>query len=70
MLSLMDDSSRRRAVVAGGRRRVEEAFSLSRMIGAYGSLYASLMTGKPIEERSSRTAAAPKTVPGSVSGGQ
>ena len=70
MLSLIGDSPRRREVIAGGRRRVEEAFSLSRMIGAYESLYASLMNGKPIREPFSHTAATPETVPGSVSGGQ
>jgi len=43
ILSLMDDSPRRRELVEGGRRRVEEAFSLRRMVGAYESLYASLM---------------------------
>ncbi len=35
--------ARRHEIGAGGRRRVEEAFSLRRMIGAYESLYASLV---------------------------
>jgi glycosyltransferase involved in cell wall biosynthesis len=42
ILSLMNDATRRRELSAGGRRRVEEAFSLGRMIRAYESLYASL----------------------------
>jgi len=43
ILALVNDRSRRYEIGAGGRRRVEEAFSLRRMIGAYESLYASLV---------------------------
>jgi glycosyltransferase involved in cell wall biosynthesis len=43
MLSLVHDPARRGDLGAGGRRRVEEAFSLARMIRAYESLYASLV---------------------------
>jgi glycosyltransferase involved in cell wall biosynthesis len=43
ILGLVNDRSRRYEIGAGGRRRVEEAFSLRRMIGAYESLYASLV---------------------------
>jgi glycosyltransferase involved in cell wall biosynthesis len=43
ILSLMNDASRRGELSAGGRRRVEEAFSLHRMIRAYEALYASLV---------------------------
>jgi len=43
ILALVNDRSRRYEIGAGGRRRVVEAFSLRRMIGAYESLYASLV---------------------------
>ncbi len=43
MRSLADDPARRSALGAGGRRRVEEAFSLSRMIAEYEHLYQSLL---------------------------
>jgi glycosyltransferase involved in cell wall biosynthesis len=43
ILSLINDSTRRRLLSAGGRERVEEAFSLKRMIRNYESLYASLV---------------------------
>ena len=43
ILSLVNDPARRRELSTGGRRRVEQAFSLRRMIGAYESLYASLV---------------------------
>ena len=43
ILALMNDPNQRRELSAGGRRRVEEAFSLQRMIGAYEALYASLV---------------------------
>ena len=43
ILSLVNDPARRRELSTAGRRRVEQAFSLRRMIGAYESLYASLV---------------------------
>jgi L-malate glycosyltransferase len=43
MRLLADDPERRSALGAGGRRRVEEAFSLSRMIADYEHLYRSLL---------------------------
>jgi glycosyltransferase involved in cell wall biosynthesis len=43
ILALMNDPNQRRELSAGGRRRVEEAFSLQRMIRAYEGLYASLV---------------------------
>jgi glycosyltransferase involved in cell wall biosynthesis len=43
LLSVLDDDSRRSALSAAGRRRVEEAFSLRRMVRTYESLYASLV---------------------------
>jgi glycosyltransferase involved in cell wall biosynthesis len=43
MLSLIRDANRCRELSGAGRRRVEEAFSLGRMIRAYESLYASLV---------------------------
>ena len=36
ILSLMDDRHEAAELMEGGRRRVEEAFSLRRMVGAYG----------------------------------
>ncbi len=44
--SLMDDRTRRQELMEGGRRRVEAAFSLRRMVGAYAALYAGLMNEK------------------------
>jgi len=41
--SLMSDAERRRELSVGGRRRVEDAFSLRRMVKAYEALYTSLM---------------------------
>jgi glycosyltransferase involved in cell wall biosynthesis len=43
ILSLMKDPERRRELSVGGRRRVEDAFSLRRMVKAYEALYSSLM---------------------------
>jgi glycosyltransferase involved in cell wall biosynthesis len=43
ILSLINDPNRRGELSAGGRRRVEDAFSLQRMIRAYEALYASLV---------------------------
>ena len=43
MLSLIDDPTRRHTLSAGGRGRVEEAFSLQRMVREYEGLYRSLM---------------------------
>ena len=43
ILSLMNDPAQCGELSAGGRRRVEEAFSLQRMVRAYESLYASLV---------------------------
>jgi sugar transferase (PEP-CTERM/EpsH1 system associated) len=43
MRSLVQDPSRRAALAAGGRRRVEDAFSLTRMVADYRQLYASLL---------------------------
>jgi len=51
ILSLMGDSTRRQTIVEGGRRRVEEAFSLEKMIGAYGSIYASFVNEKGSRSR-------------------
>ncbi len=45
ILSLAGDSPLRRELIAGGRRRVEEAFSLPRMVGAYKALYEGLVSG-------------------------
>ena len=43
ILSLINDPARCSELSAGGRRRVEEAFSLRRMVRAYEALYASLV---------------------------
>jgi glycosyltransferase involved in cell wall biosynthesis len=43
ILSLIEDPKRCSELSAGGRRRVEDAFSLRRMVRAYEALYASLM---------------------------
>jgi glycosyltransferase involved in cell wall biosynthesis len=43
ILSLMSDAGRRTLLVDGGRRRVEDAFSLRRMVAAYEALYTGLV---------------------------
>jgi glycosyltransferase involved in cell wall biosynthesis len=67
MSSLADDSPRRRDLIAGGRRRVEEAFSLSRMVLAYEALYRKLAN----EGGSGRASRPPraKDASGTLSGG-